>query len=262
MNDRLFERAVRDWLEAGSDRVPLAAIDAVLLAAKTTPQERDLRIPRRFKRMTTPMKMAAGIAIVAVAGLATLTFLDRNPGIGATPTPVPTTSPTTGSAATATPTDDLFGTAGWTPFVSERYGYTISYPKSVTPIPASRDFSFGSPQDKFGHFPIPAADRLRFLESPTYVMGFAAEVPSGTSAEAWIDAFVTPSWTTPTCVPVAADMPSIVIDGRQGRISTNCGDFASAFFLIGSRMFVIYINEPDEVLLFMSYLSTVQLPEG
>ena len=261
MNDRLFERAVRDWLEAGSDRVPPAAIDAVLLATRTTPQERDLRVPRRFKSMTMPMRMAAGIAIVAVAGLATLTFLDRSPAPGGTPTHVPTTSPTTGPAATATATDDLFGTAGWTPFVSERYGYTISYPKGVTPIPASTDFSF-FPQDKFGYFPTAAADRLRFLTSRTYVMGFAAEVPSGTSAEAWIDAFVTPSGTTPTCVPVAADMPSIVIDGRQGRISTNCGDFASAFFLIGRRMFVIYINEPDEVLLFMSYLSTVQLPEG
>ena len=32
----LFERAVRDWLEDGSDRTPRPAIDAVLLAVKTT----------------------------------------------------------------------------------------------------------------------------------------------------------------------------------------------------------------------------------
>jgi hypothetical protein len=211
--------------------------------------------------MTSQLRLVAGIAIVAVAGVAALTLGDRGPTAGGAPTPGPTSSQTAPPPQTAMPTDDLFGTAGWTPFVSERYGYTISYPKGVTPIPASTDFSF-FPQDKFGHFPTPAADRLRLLASSTYVMGFAAEVPSGTSAEAWIDAFVTPSGTTPTCVPVAADMPSIVIDGRQGRISTNCGDFASAFFLIGRQMFVIYVNEPDEVLLFMSYLSTVQLPEG
>jgi hypothetical protein len=47
MSDQLFERAVRDWLDDGSDKTPPTAIEAVLLAAKTTPQERVLGIPRR-----------------------------------------------------------------------------------------------------------------------------------------------------------------------------------------------------------------------
>ena len=37
-DDRAFERAVDDWLEDGSDRTPRPAVDAVLLAIKTTPQ--------------------------------------------------------------------------------------------------------------------------------------------------------------------------------------------------------------------------------
>ena len=76
MSDQLFERAVRDWLEDGSDRTPRPAIDAVLLAVKTTRQERDLRIPRRFTQMPTYMRLAAGIAIVPMHGL-TLTTLPR-----------------------------------------------------------------------------------------------------------------------------------------------------------------------------------------
>jgi hypothetical protein len=91
MSDQLFERAVRDWLDDGSDRTPLSAIEAVLLAVKTTPQERDLRIPRRFKLMPTYMRLAAGIAIVAIVGVGAIALIARTPGVGG-PGPSPTTT--------------------------------------------------------------------------------------------------------------------------------------------------------------------------
>ena len=94
VSDQLFERAVRDWLEDGSDRTPRPAIDAVLLAVKTTRQERDLRIPRRFKQMPTYMRLAAGIAIVAVVGVGVLAYFTGGPNTGAPPTPAPTTQAT------------------------------------------------------------------------------------------------------------------------------------------------------------------------
>jgi len=111
MSDQMFDRALRNWMEDGSDRTPSTAIDAVLLAIKTTPQERDLRIPRRLNLMPTYMRLAAGIAIVAVAGVAALTFLNRAPGFGG-PGPSPTPSLTPGptgtviNAGTITLTDD------------------------------------------------------------------------------------------------------------------------------------------------------------
>ena len=94
MSSQLFERAVRDWLEDGSDRTPRPAIDAVLLAVKTTRQERDLRIPRRFTQMPTYMRLAAGIAIVAVLGVGALAYFSGGPNTGAPPTPAPTTQAT------------------------------------------------------------------------------------------------------------------------------------------------------------------------
>jgi hypothetical protein len=94
MSDRLFDRAVRDWLDDGSDRTPPAAIDAVLFAVKTTRQERDLRIPRRFTEMPTYMRLAAGIAIVAVLGVGVLAYLNRGPNTGGPPTESATTQPT------------------------------------------------------------------------------------------------------------------------------------------------------------------------
>ena len=119
MSDHLFDRAVRDWLEDGSDRTPRSAIDGVLLAVKTTPQERDLRIPWRFTRMTTTMRLAAGIALVAVLGVGFVQFLGPGSGVGsrATPSPSPTIAPTLPP-----------GITGWSTYTSKVYGYTLSYP--------------------------------------------------------------------------------------------------------------------------------------
>ena len=100
MSDQPFEHAVRDWLEDGSDRTPRPAIDAVLLAVKTTRQERDLRIPRRFTQMPTYMRLAAGIAIVAVLGVGAFAYLNRGPGVGTVqPSQTPSTAPSSPSPA-------------------------------------------------------------------------------------------------------------------------------------------------------------------
>ena len=93
MSGQPFERAIRDWLEDGSDRTPQPAIEAVLLAVKTTRQERDLRVPRRFTQMPTYMRLAAVIAFVAVVGVGVLAYLNGDPNSVGSPTPAPTASP-------------------------------------------------------------------------------------------------------------------------------------------------------------------------
>jgi hypothetical protein len=103
MSDQLFERAVREWLEGGSDRTPPPAIDAVLLAVKTTPQERDLRIPWRFTSMPTYLRLAAGIAVIAILGAAALAVLNRAPAFGG-PGPGPSPTPSVAPVASAIPT--------------------------------------------------------------------------------------------------------------------------------------------------------------
>jgi len=103
VSDQLFERAVRDWLEDGSDRTPPPAIDAVLLALRTTRQERDLRIPRRFTQMPTYMRLAAGIAIVAIIGVGVLANASGGPTTGGPQTPAPTTQATPAPTLSAGP---------------------------------------------------------------------------------------------------------------------------------------------------------------
>lgn len=127
MSDRLFDRAVLDWLDDGSDRTPPAAIDAVLLAVTTTPQERDLRILRRTTQMPTYVRLAAGIAIVAVVGVGALMYIGNSPGVGGAPTPSPTPTPVA-SAAPSAPPSLAPGISGWKPYTSAAYGFTMSYP--------------------------------------------------------------------------------------------------------------------------------------
>ena len=65
MNDkRGFERIAAQWLDEGSDVTPPDVIDAVLLAVRNTPQERDFRLSWR----TSPMKSLA-YAVAAVAAI-------------------------------------------------------------------------------------------------------------------------------------------------------------------------------------------------
>jgi hypothetical protein len=128
MSDRLFDRAVRDWLDDGSDRTPPAAIDAVLLAVTTTPQERDLRILRRTTQMPTYVRLAAGIVIVAVVGVSALMYFGKSPGVGGAPIPSPTPTPVASTAPSAPPSLVAPGISGWKPYTSAAYGFTMSYP--------------------------------------------------------------------------------------------------------------------------------------
>ena len=66
--DREFLRATTDWLEAGSDRTPSNAVDAVLLAVRTTRQDRVLPNPWRYIDMNAFAKaLVVATAVVAVA---------------------------------------------------------------------------------------------------------------------------------------------------------------------------------------------------
>jgi hypothetical protein len=102
MSDRAFERAVRDWLDDGSDRTPQPAIDAVLLAVRTTPQEREPGIPRRFTSMTSFLRLlAAAIAVIAIVGGGTIWYVGQS--ASSSPEPSQSTIPSLASHPTALP---------------------------------------------------------------------------------------------------------------------------------------------------------------
>jgi hypothetical protein len=99
-DDQAYERAASEWLESGSDRTPPWVVDAVLLAIRSTPQERDLRVPWRSNLMPAYMRLAAAAAIVAVLGVGALAYLNRGPDVGTVqPSQTPSTAPPSPSPA-------------------------------------------------------------------------------------------------------------------------------------------------------------------
>jgi hypothetical protein len=88
----------------GTDATPSEVIDAVVLAVRNTPQERDLRM----LRTTSPFAMYAGVAavvaIVAVAGVSALYALGLGPTGGFVPSGDPT-SPFHGTWVSTSDTD-------------------------------------------------------------------------------------------------------------------------------------------------------------
>jgi hypothetical protein len=86
-DDREFWRATSDWLDVGSDRTPPPAIDAVLLAVRTTRQDRVLPLPR----LPFNVPVIARVALVAAAllGLALAVNLILVAGRRQAPPPTP-----------------------------------------------------------------------------------------------------------------------------------------------------------------------------
>ena len=101
-DDRSLERAARSWIEAGPTQAPDRAIEAALLRIQTTSQERDLRIPWRLPKMTTPARVAAAavIGVLAIGGAFYLISPGGRSNVGG-PGPSPTLSPSASAVASS-----------------------------------------------------------------------------------------------------------------------------------------------------------------
>lgn len=90
---RGFDRAIDRWLDDGSDVTPPEVIDAVLLAVRSTPQERAFRVSWSTPSMSH-LHVAAVIAVAVVASAAAIFTLGLGGyGFGgANPTPSPSPS--------------------------------------------------------------------------------------------------------------------------------------------------------------------------
>ena len=270
MSDHLFDRAVRDWLEDGSDRTPPTAIDAVLLAVKTTTQERDLRIPRRFTLMPTYMRLAAGIAIVALLGAGAYALLGRGPNVGppgstASPTPVPTQT----AVATSTPTLDPTDTSAWTTFESDRYGFTIKHPDDWTEDRSDHDWTFENDLEAWTSTgPDSFFNQGARQDMGVRVSVWSVQVAPGTTAVSWLQ-----TWCDATSPTGCAGLPAVVVsaetgDGHAGVLS-QFGDTMAAF-VDGTTVYVVALwrseNDPSVLpyggarRLIEAYISTLILP--
>jgi hypothetical protein len=93
-DDRSLERAARSWVEIGPTRAPERTVERALLLIETTPQERDLRIPRRLTEMSMFARLATAtvLGVLAVGGVFYLLGRSPSANVGA-PSPSPSASP-------------------------------------------------------------------------------------------------------------------------------------------------------------------------
>jgi len=157
-DDREFRRATTDWLETGSDRTPPHAVDAVLLAVRSTRQERPLPVPWRPVPMQNIARVAVATAAVVAVAFAWLNFGPSNTGVGSpagptatvvasptpTPIPIPTGSSTLGSPLVSGAryiTTDPFpirmsfvAPAGWTGNIGGPYAVLLSPQDAASPL--------------------------------------------------------------------------------------------------------------------------------
>ncbi|MBI3745616.1 MAG: hypothetical protein HY264_03675 [Chloroflexi bacterium] len=239
-DDRAFERATRDWLETGSDTTPPATVEAVLLAVRTTPQERDLRIPWRTPRMSSQMRLAAAIAIMAVVGFGGLRLFGTPP-IGNAPTPSPTARPTP-SPTLPVPQPTPINTAKWTAFTSARGGYSAKYPSDWTLTLATAPASLADISSAAGAF----FDHMKAPSGPfDELMGVSTKLPAGMSQASWIAAYRQPvvDQFGAGCFPPPDQWKPVTVGGHSGGLYVGCNYVESTTFVDG-RAYVFTITQP------------------
>jgi hypothetical protein len=102
------ERLIRTWLHDGPTTMPDRVIDAVADRIAREPQHGRWRLRGR-PFMTTPIKLAAGLAAVLVVALAAWQIVPGRSGVGVQPSPSPSASPSPIASPAALPAGQLAG---------------------------------------------------------------------------------------------------------------------------------------------------------
>jgi hypothetical protein len=103
-DDRSFDRIARWWLETGPTEAPQRVVDDALFAVQTTPQERDLTVPRRLPTMNARVAAIAAVVILAVGGTAYL-LRPSDSTVATPPSASPSSTPTNAPPASAAGAD-------------------------------------------------------------------------------------------------------------------------------------------------------------
>ena len=270
-DDQAFERATRAFLEDGPDRTQSATIEAVLLAVRTTPQERDLRIPWRTHPMSKPMRLVAAIAVIAVAGVIALNLFGPSPGgFGSVPTPSPAVSPSGPAPSPSTrptPTPYSINTTTWKTYTSARYGFSIGHPADWTAVTATRGWSF--PADATVDMFSTALETFVSPDSSIAAAAWSVAVQPGTTVDTWLQAYcpLAESPAPSDCATMPGRTVAASMDGHAGSLVRFTQD-TQAFFLVNNRIYVVAIWQSEDFIpggvsrLLKAYLSTMHLLPG
>jgi hypothetical protein len=240
--NRDFDRIAGAWLAEGPSELADRVLDAALDEVHVTHQRRRPTVPWRTPAMPMPLRLAAGIAIIAVLGYAGLRFLSPSGGPGSipSPTPSPTASPSPGPTATPAPT--LIDTADWTTYASERYGFSIDHPTDWVETPSDHVWTMATDG---GDWLNTAAEQFTDTtpNQGVRLSVWSVSVEAGTTWETWLESYCTAN--AAPCPNIQARTVAVTLDGHPGLRPTDNGD-TQAFFLIDNRMYGVVIWRTDD----------------
>ena len=247
-DDPLFDPRLADWLEEDPNTAPEQALDVVLASFPSINQRRALRVPWRFRSMTSTLRLGLAAAVVVAATVGGLYLLSSRTGPSvAAPETSPPDESASPSAAPSTPAGNQ------TTFTSAQYGYSIEYPAPWSAVPATEAWTgdgFLGPEE-------PWADRFFAPSSPTFVLIAALPKPEGSTDEAFAtDYMQRASERAPCPVPPDAWTNATVGDAPAQRAEFVCGGSAGVemIWLIGDTGYAIS-GEPAVVDLMASTIT-------
>jgi len=253
---------IATWLDDGPVALPDETRRAISVGLRTQPRVRRVAI-LGGSSMSPINRLAAAAAIVlVVGGLSVFVLSNRAGGPGAAPTPFASSAPSATLPPSPSPSiapSPSTSTAGWVTFSSSRYGYDIKIPASwiATAQHSTRQWSLAVDQydwltsaaDSFGPDP--------------HVTAFAADVPAGTSNDAWMASYYGPDakGSPDPCQHGPVELGTKQVDGHPVAFwnEVDAGDCAgtSAFVFIGNRVYVFTIGRAGQQPLLEALLSTV-----
>jgi len=239
---------IATWLDDGPVDLPADTRRAILVSLRTQPRARRMAILRGSFMSSINRLATAAVIVLAVGALSVFVLSNRAGGPGgiATPSassgPSPTTAPSSSPSIAPTQSASPLSTAAWLPFTSTQYGYQIAYPPTWTAERATRNWVFATDR-----LTVPLSGQAdHFLGGPNGnqvgVSGWAADVPVGTSEDAWLTSYYqNDAGAGAKCGVTTATLLPTIVDGHPGRIATSTCDDTQAFVFIGSRVYVFAI---------------------
>lgn len=219
--------------------------------------------------MSTPMRLFAAVTIVLIVGVAGFNLFGSPSGTGGVASPSPTAAPSA-SAPTATPSSSptpyAINAATWTAYTSQRYGFSIGHPADWFVLnTATRDWTY--PADATANANSPATENFSAPDNSIVASAWSVAVKSGTTADAWIQAYCALTEGDTPCSAIKARSIAVTMDGHAGSLVSFAQD-TQAFILVGNRMYVVALWRPANWIpggvprLLEAYLSTMHLIPG
>ncbi len=263
--NRDFDRITSAWLADGPTELNDRVLDAALDEVHMTHQRRRPAVPWRTPIMTTPMRLAAAIAIVAIVGFAGLTVFRGNTGIGR-PAPTPSCTSTALPSIAPSPGASPFDRGTWTTYVSNRFGFSICRPADWIVHPADHDWTFAADAaDSMSPPQFTAYELFVSADTSIGISAWSVAVTPGTSVAGWLQAYCPIAESNSPCATIQDRAVSVAMDRHAGSLVTFQDD-VQAFFLIDNRMYVVASWRPaaeyNSLQLLEAFVSTMHLLPG